>query len=118
MATVAVIDRTMVPAVGYGCRFASLLTGTTRPVVVSPATRVAVNVPWLEVPVVDSRPDEAPFTVRAVLPAANPLTVWLLVSFTVLALVSTRALSRCTRTTVPLTVMVDATVFVVLSMLG
>jgi hypothetical protein len=50
--TLACIDRTTVPAVGYACDVVD--TGITRPVVVSPTTRVAVKLPRLEVPVVDS----------------------------------------------------------------
>jgi len=43
--TVAEIERVMVPAVGYWREFDALGTGTTSPTTVSPAIRVAVNVP-------------------------------------------------------------------------
>ena len=44
--------------------------------------------PALVLPVVDSVPDDVPFTVRLALPGARPVTVWLLFSLTVLVLVS------------------------------
>jgi hypothetical protein len=50
----------------------------TTALTVSPVTRVAVNAPWLDVPVVVSVPADAPFTVRCVLPLANPVTVCVL----------------------------------------
>jgi hypothetical protein len=43
--------------------------------VVSPATRVAVKLPRLDVPVVTSLLDDAPFTVRCVLVDARPVVV-------------------------------------------
>jgi len=72
--TVADIARVTVPAVGYGRGFAVVATGTTTAFTVSPATRFAVNAPWLDVPVVVSVPAELLFTVRCVLPAARPVT--------------------------------------------
>ena len=62
----------------------------------------------MDVPTVDSVPDDVPFTVRCVLVYARPVTVWLLVAFTVLMLLSRRV-------DVPVTVVFDATTFVVLS---
>src|SRR6266550_5951727 len=80
----------------------------TTPLIVSPATRFAVNAPCEDVPVVFSVPADVPFTVRCVLSFARPVTVWLLDSFTTLLLLSRRV-------AVPLTVTVETTVFVVLS---
>src|SRR5687768_173474 len=73
---------------------------------VSPITRTALNAPVLLVPVVVSRPDDVPLTVRCVLPAARPEIVRSLACSTV-----DRALSR--RVTVPLTLTRVLTVFVV-----
>ena len=62
-----------VPAVGYTAVVVE--TGMITPVVVSPTSRVAVKLPRLDVPVVDSCPSEAPLMVRCVLPDASPVTV-------------------------------------------
>ena len=78
---------------------------------VSPVTRFAVKVPCADVPVVDSVPADAPFTVRCVLPLARPVTVSVLDSFTVLLLLSRRV-------AVPETVTVAVIAFVVLSCLA
>ena len=85
--------RITVPAVGYVGPLDDVGMGTISPVVVSPAVRVAVNSPRLEVPFVDSVDDEAPFTVRCVLPLARPLTVRLLVLETVVVAVRIWAVS-------------------------
>src|ERR1041385_4623506 len=86
--TVADMERMTVPAVGYGCELVDDCAGMTTFVTVSPAARLAVNAPALVLPVVDSVPDDVPFTVRLALPGARPVTVWLLFSLTVLVLVS------------------------------
>src|SRR4051812_12716206 len=88
--TVALIARITLPAVGYGCVFVVDAAGITTPLVVSPATRFAVNAPCGEVPVVFSEPAEAPLTVRCALPLARPVTVCVLVSLITLLLLSRR----------------------------
>jgi len=85
MVTVADIARITVPAVGYEGPVLELVgAGITTALIVSPVTRFAVNAPWLDVPVVVSVPADVPFTVRCVLPLANPVTVCVLDSFTTL----------------------------------
>jgi hypothetical protein len=64
------IDRMTLPAVGYG--YPVVTIGMITPVVVSPIIRSDVNAPDALVPVVLSRPDETPLTVRCVLPVARP----------------------------------------------
>src|SRR4051812_35843102 len=78
------------------------------PVIVSPAVRFDVNAPAFDVPVLDSVLADTAATVRCLLPVARPETVWLLVSFTTLFLLSRRV-------AVPVTNAVVTTVFVVLS---
>jgi hypothetical protein len=73
--TVALMARMTVPAVGYVCVVVLVGAGMTTPLVVSPATRLAVNAPCDDVPLVLSVPDDAPFTVRCVLPLASPVIV-------------------------------------------
>ena len=104
LVTVACMARMMVPAVGKVGR--PSWTGITRPVVVSPAMRVAVNATPSLVPVVVSVPAALASTVRWVLPDASPLTVRSLELLTVLVAVSWCRL-------VPLTVRCTFTVFVV-----
>jgi hypothetical protein len=111
MVTVAAIARMTVPAVGYGCSFVVVAAGMTTAVTVSPVVRFAVNAPSFDLPVLDSVAADVPLTVRFVLPGARPATVWLLVSFTVLVLLSRRVV-------VPATVTFVLTVFVVLSSFG
>lgn len=94
------------PAVGYVGLPST--TGITRPDVVSPTSRVAVNAPSVFVPVVDSCPRDVPLTVRCVLPEANPPTVRSLEFET-----TDTALSR--RVTVPVAFVCTLIVFVVLS---
>src|SRR6187455_686527 len=81
--------RIVVPAVGYGRVVVLVATGITRPVVVSPTVRLAVKLPRVDVPVVDSVPADAPLTVRCVLPCASPVTVRLLELLIVVDAVST-----------------------------
>src|SRR4051812_6747629 len=74
--TVADIARMTVPAVGYvGPVLVLVGTGMTTAFTVSPVTRIAVNAPCDDVPVVVSVPFDAPFTVRCVLPFASPVIV-------------------------------------------
>jgi hypothetical protein len=73
--TVADIARMTVPAVGYVCPLVAVWTGMTTPVTVSPAERLAVNAPCIDLPVVDSVAADVPLTVRFVLPGARPVTV-------------------------------------------
>jgi len=82
--------------------------GMTTFLIVSPATRLAVNAPCGDFPVVFSLPADAPLTVRWALPLASPVTVCVLVSLTTLVLLSRRV-------AVPPTVTVVVMVFVVLS---
>jgi hypothetical protein len=111
MMTVADIARITVPAVGYeGPVLVLVGAGMTTPFTVSPVTRVAVNAPCIDVPVVVSVPADAALTVRCALPFARPVTVCVLDSFTVLLLLSRRV-------DVPVTVMAVVALFVVLSTL-
>src|SRR5215213_11056454 len=73
--TVAVIERVIEPAVGYGRVLVLVGTGMTTALIVSPATRLAVKAPFSDVPVVVSVPADVPFTVRCALPFAKPVTV-------------------------------------------
>src|SRR6185369_14460620 len=68
------MPRITLPAVGY-VGVSPVRTGMTRPRVVSPTVRDAVNDPRLDVPVTDSSPFDAPSILREVLPCARPLTV-------------------------------------------
>src|SRR5512146_2934285 len=109
--TVTLIARITVPAVGYGNVVVLAGTGITTLLTVSPATRLAVNAPCGDLPVVFSVPADAPSIVRLVLPLARPEMVSLLDSLTTLVLLSRRV-------TVPFTVTVVATVLVRLSIFG
>ena len=63
----------------------------------SPTVRDAVKLPRDDVPVVDSVPADAPFTVRSVLPCASPVTVRVLELLIVVVAVSTVDVSPSSR---------------------